>query len=293
MDKKTDKKKYFVSSAPNLERLYIWSGVFFNTLASLLKVLCFSKKTSVNVSESLCKDVVILANGPSLKDFLDQKRLFWESKDRLTVNHACKSPIFTEIRPQYHVFADPAFFNDSGSSTTFDVIAQKVTWKFFVFVPFSAKKQPLWREKHKILQQNPYIHVRFFNMTKVSGFDSFVNHCVKRGWGLPSPRNVLVPSIAHCLRMGYKNIYLAGADHSWIKELWVNDNNEVMIDDRHYYDSASSNVHQTAHLSLVLESIAIALNSYSDLERYAKCKNAKIYNITPGSYIDVFERMKV
>lgn len=294
MTEKFDKKKYFVSNAPTLENIYTWIGTFFLTLVSLCKILCFSKKaSSVGVSQKSCEEIVILANGPSLKGFLAQKRSFWESKDCLTVNHACKAPIFTDIKPQYHVFADPAFFNDNGIASTLDILAEKVTWNIFVFVPFSARKQSLWIEKSKTLKQNPHIHILFFNMTKVSGFESFVNRCLRCGWGLPSPRNVLVPSIAHCMRIGYKNIYLAGADHSWIKELWVNDNNEVMIDDRHYYDTGASSVHQTANLSMVLGSIAIALNSYSALEKYATHKNIKIYNITPGSYIDIFERMKL
>ena len=294
MNEKFDKRKYFVSNAPTLENMYIWIGTFFNTLISIFKILCFSRKVSTfDILQRECEDVVILANGPSLKEFLEKKRSFWKNKDCLTVNHACKAIVFSDIKPQYHVFADPAFFNDNGIASTIDILAEKVIWGITVFIPFSAKKQPLWLEKNRILKRNPHIRIQFFNMTKVSVFESFVNRCLNSGWGFPSHRNVLVPSIAHCLRIGYRNIYLAGADHSWIKELWVNDNNEVMIDDRHYYDTESASVHQTANLSMVLGSISIALDSYEVLNTYAVHKNVKIYNITQGSYIDVFERMHV
>ena len=41
------------------------------------------------------------------------------------------------------------------------------------------------------------------------------------------PHNVLIPSIAIGLRLPFKKIYLAGADHSWLPEITVTDDNEV------------------------------------------------------------------
>ena len=59
---------------------------------------------------------------------------------------------------------------------------------------------------------------------------------MENGWGMPRPHNVLIPSIILSMRMGFKKIYLAGADHSWLKEIFVSEDNEVFLTQKHFYD---------------------------------------------------------
>lgn len=277
-----------------LEKIYQNLLLFVEMMTSILKIAVFSKREKSQKGKPWHKEVVILGNGPSLKNFLSENISFLNGKDCVTVNKSCFSPLFSQIKPLYHVFADPLFFKDESTAKVFDSLNETVNWNMTLFIPFSAKKQPLWKAKEAVLRQNPSIHIAFYNMTKISGPESFVRKCIEKGWGMPAPRNVLVPSIVHCLRMEYERLYLAGADHSWVKELWVSDDNEVMIDDQHYYDTPSDKtIQKTVKLSTVLRSFSIALDSYEVLNTYAVHKNVKIYNITPGSYIDVFERMKI
>ena len=128
-------------------------------------------------------------------------------------------------------------------------------------------------------------------MTPVEGFDWFAHRCYKSGLGMPRPRNVLIPSIMTGLAMDYNVIYVAGADHSWLKEIWVNDDNIVMEDLNHFYDKKGAEQYvSTKHLHDLLLSMHIAFKSYHDIKRYASRLNKKIYNITKGSFIDAFER---
>ena len=39
--------------------------------------------------------------------------------------------------------------------------------------------------------------------------------------------------------------------------------------------------------------MAIAFRSYHRIENYARVKGVTIYNVTPGSYIDAFERRRL
>lgn len=262
--------------------------------ASILKIFIQSKKATPLTNFTQCKEVVILGNGPSAKDFLEEKQDFLSQKAILAVNFFARHAKFLQLKPSFYVLADPAFFMREKSAQLLDILCHSVDWNLLLMIPNYAKKQPLWNEKKIALLQNPSIQIAYFNMTKIDGFDWFTQQSILKGWGLPAPRNVLVPSIANCLRMGFKTIYLAGADHSWVKLLWVNDQNEVMIEDKHCYDESSqSAVHKTAPLYFVLESISLALKSYVQLNKLAEKKHIAITNITPGSYIDVFDRIKI
>lgn len=272
--------------------------------SSILKIFIQSKRATPISNFTSFNEVVVLGNGPSAKDFLEQKQDFLAQKAILAVNFFVRHEKFYQLKPSFYVLADPAFFMREEASHVLDVLASSVDWKLLLLVPSYAKKQSLWQEKKKALSKNSSIKIAYFNMTKIDGFNWFVNYAVIKGWGLPAPRNVLVPSIANCIRMRFNTIYLAGADHSWFKQLWINDHNEIVIEDKHSYDTSDSksdtgpstksntNSAPTGILYMGLESIAMALKSYIKLNQLAMRKNIQIYNITQGSFIDVFERLK-
>lgn len=268
---------------------------FIHICESLIKIIIISKKCPELPSHRM-EDIVILANGPSASDFVKNHLSFLHGKKLLTVNFSVRSNYFTQLKPDFHVVADPILFANEEMSQIFDELAKIVTWKLTLFIPSYSTRYPLWKTKSQILKNNQNISIVRYNLTKIDGPNWFVSCCLQHGWGLPTPRNVLVPSIAHCMHMNFKNIYLTGVDHSWIKLLWVNENNEVMIDDKHFYDpsvSSGETIHKSAPLYLTLESIALILQAYQKLNQIAKKKGCRIINITPGSYIDVFDREKI
>ena len=48
-----------------------------------------------------------------------------------------------------------------------------------------------------------------------------------------------------------------------------------------------------SHLHDILLSFHIAFRAYFDVEDYARHRGIKIYNATPGSFIDAFERREL
>ena len=58
-------------------------------------------------------------------------------------------------------------------------------------------------------------------------------------------------------------------------------------------DGKTTKVTSKNKIYVLLESMSIAFRSYLEVEDYSKGINKKIYNITEGSYIDAFERMKI
>jgi len=113
---------------------------------------------------------------------------------------------------------------------------------------------------------------------------------------MPRPHNVMIPSIFIALSLNVKEIALIGIDHSWLKEIYVDEQNNALFFNQHFYDKEISakkfDKYGKTYLKLheILMTLSKAFESYHILEEYSKTKNIKIYNCTKGSYIDAFER---
>lgn len=210
----------------------------------------------------------------------------------MVVNFSSISSEYTELKPSYYLLMDPAFFeNEETMNKVFNPMVEKTSWKIILFVPATAKKYRKWQD---IIKMNTNIEIRYFNPTPVEGSRRFCHFCYNKGWGMPRPRNVLVACCMVSLKLPYTKIYLAGADHSWMKEIWVDDNNVVQEDRAHFYDKkGTTRVTSPNKLYMLVESMAIAFHSYLYVEEYSKTLGKKIINISEGSYIDAFERMKI
>ena len=156
------------------------------------------------------------------------------------------------------------------------------------------------KEWQPLLAGNPHIKLYIYNTTPIEGFQVFCNWIFRKGWGVPRPHNVLIPSIAMGLRLPFKKIYLAGADHSWLPEITVTDDNVVLMHQKHFYDQNKSQAEtvkqenlNSARLHIILYHMHVAFKSYFILEAYARRLGKEIINVTPGSYIDAFKRMKL
>ena len=125
---------------------------------------------------------------------------------------------------------------------------------------------------------------------------------------MPRPHNVLVGSLFLSIRMGYKEVYVYGADHSWLKDIFVAEDNMVYLSQKHFYDNQvdssdhyagsnrrpmySTDKNEVRKLHEVLYKFTVTFKSYWELERYASKKAISINNCTPNSFIDAFSRIK-
>ena len=282
---------------PLLDKMQKWINDGAQTLLSILKIVIYSKnRTPMPTEFDSLGEIVILGNGPSLNTTVASSSAFLRDKTLLAVNFAGSTDLFKQLCPGLYVIADPYFF-DAKKEKSVDLycaLSESVTWKMYLFVPVFAFKRRWWQE---ILSTNPHIHIVQYNITPVEGYKWFSRYAFRKGWGCPRPRNVLIPSIMLAFRLGFKKIYLAGADHSWLPQLSVDDNNRVITRQPHFYkDSEQHNKQVDAeyaniHLHEVLYSMYVAFRSYFVIRDYAERIGCKIINITPGSFIDAFERM--
>lgn len=263
------------------------------TLKSIVKV-SITPKGRMEAS-AVAGPLIILGNGPSLRKNIEEDMDLLRHTDCLAVNFAANSPEFRQIKPKYYLLADPHFFEKASTDPNVGQLIENlnaIDFPLTVFIPSTAKR-------HRALFNNTRLNVQTFPFTAIEGFEWFENMMMDSRRGMPRPRNVLIPSIMVGIWLGYKEIYLLGADHSWLQTLSVNERNEVVSIQPHYYkeDAKEEERVRATYINLplhqVLESMTIAFRSYHRIRRYSLRLGVNILNATPGSMIDAFPRVSI
>lgn len=239
------------------------------------------------------ESITILANGPSLAKTIEQKSDELTKTTTLAVNFAVKSDSFFVLRPRYYVLADPHFFSEKSDPNLAELREKihRVDWPMTLFVPRENLR------KARALYATDSVEVLPFNFVGLYGDGAFQRWCYRHRLAMPRPRNVLVPSLMIAMWLGYKDITIYGADHTWMQTLSVTDDNEVVSIQPHFYADSKEEHARVSHeyrnirLHDVVESFSIAFRSYHFLQSYATSRRIRIINATPSSMIDAFPRI--
>ncbi len=281
-----------------------------NSLASLLslaKILVSPGKKSGRIrNESGKEECVLLGNGPSLKPIVEKHSAFLSGKYLIAVNHFALTALYSELKPQGYVISAPEYWIEGVTPSWkeerirfFTALQENTSWPLTLFLPSGARKVKYWQE---MLVQNPNIRIHFYSNLPIEGFRRFVYFSLDRQWGIPRSHNVLGHSLSLSLFMRFKKIYLVGAEHSWLKDIWVDEDNTVYMSHTHFYSQGQAkplplyphllNSGQK-RLHHILYKFMNTFQSYFTLEGYARKKGTEIINVTPGSYIDAFPRLNL
>lgn len=267
-----------------------------SSLLAAGKMLALSRRT-VGASRIAAGDrrLVILANGPSLRRTLAERSDFLGRTTTMCVNFMANAPEFSLIRPDYYVLADPHFFtglSHENVKTLWDRIS-RADWPMTLFVPVTRR-----RRAAELLGKDSAVKLATFNFVGIDAFAWLEKIAFSSGWAMPRPRNVLIPALMIAIRAGFTDIYIAGADHSWLETIRVDDDNHVVSVQPHFYNDSDAEKKRSVteykgyHLHDILKSFYIAFNSYHQIARFARPLGVNIYNSTEGSYIDAFPRKK-
>ena len=273
----------------------------FQTLATVIKILTGSGIFIKPTHRYDHENCLILGNGPSLNQAIEDNLAKLSGYQLICVNHFAESDIYDRIRPQIYVLNAPEMWMDDvepfhyeKGEKLFHKISQNTLWDIDLFLPYSARKARRWQ---KVIKKNPKIRINYFNSTPIEGFKWFRRLCYNGYLGMPRPHNVLIPSLMLSLFLNFKKIYLIGTDHSWMKEMWVTEDNEVLLHQKHFYDQGSSEARPMDYLGKgsrkmheVLQKFVYAFQGYIEINQYSLSKKKEIINCTRGSYIDAFKR---
>lgn len=275
---------------------------FIHTLVSIYRITRFYKpfKIPEKVSGEKC---VILMHGASLKPLLKNNMDFFLDKVKICVNNMVFEEHYEIIKPEYYVLADPIYFlkntteeRKKNRESLFDNIVQKTTWKMKLFIPYHKDTEYNLFDRFK---KNKNVEICFYYGIPVKGFKKFIFTCYKYNIGVPIFQNVLIACIYLAINMKFKEINIFGADHSWFKDMVVDENNMLCLKDNHFYDEGVVKIKPfykdlycsvTWRMDEIMYIFSLMFKQYHLLNEFAKQENVKIYNFTETSFIDAFER---
>jgi hypothetical protein len=289
-----------------LEKIFVFCNNLFLSFASLARVVLQSKWNFARLGKVGDGSIIILGNGPSFKETEQKYSSILANNTLMAVNSFCETDYYTQLKPKYYIVnANNFFFRENDipqividlRNKVFSDLYEKTSWPCVLFVPYTAKKYKPFRE---LMARNPNIRVSYYNNTAVEGLKAFCFPMYNVGLGMPRPHNVIIPAIMNAIGMGIKKIVLVGADHSWLPEISVTDDNVALLNQKHFYDEDAARSQTMVHsvkrvrrLHEMLHKFYLSFRGYWDILAYAQYKNVTIFNSSEHSFIDAFERKKL
>jgi|SaaInl8_200m_RNA_FD_contig_123_20842_length_16952_multi_6_in_2_out_1_10 hypothetical protein len=240
-------------------------------------------------------DVIVLGNGPSLKNDLEDIVKKADTHDFVCVNNFCSTTYYTTFKPSIYVFLDDYFFSKIvhemwivQRKKTFKIINEETTWPMKIFLPFGADENIL---KEFITNDNiEIIKMNVFSSSKINLYNS--------GYFGPEQCNVLIYAVYLAIWAKYKNIKIYGADMSFHKDIDVDqkDNSLVMIF-KHFnsedtVEKCMKNPERIVPFTAteIMKTTADTFNAHELLNCYAEEKNITIINFSSYSFVDAYRR---
>ena len=232
----------------------------------------------------------IMGNGNSLKQVVDNMS---NDCDYMVLNSYVLHDSYKILKPRYYVLADPGFFTGVSERTTLSLkkIFEETDWQMTLFVP--------WEHTKNIkLESTKFVQVEYVNQSNYVGPERYRHYLYEHNLAMPNVNNVLASAIYLAIYMGYKEVELYGVEHSWLRDVYVNDNNEVCLKDTHFYDKGvvkdmvfkSNDGGRNLKYHEVVKTYMEYFPAYWELRDLAEEHGCHILNMSPNSYIDAFER---
>lgn len=276
---------------------------FLIAIQHILKAVSnFRYKTEqININKN--EKIIILGNGPSAKQAINSNFKLFKENYLIVVNDFFYDKNFTNLKPKLYLVADPAYWLNNTTlenklirTELINRLLTLVDWKLYFYVPYEAFKLNLFQESFKT---NKNIIVRFYHRNYIEYTSKSIKfYFYNKNVASPRAGNVVGAAISLMISNCENDILLFGVEHSWSKELIVDQLNRTCITSVHHYDNQINEpkVWLTSHnkpfrIYEALKAISNMLYSYVEIREYADYKNVKIINHTPDSFIDSFTKI--
>lgn len=253
------------------------------------------------------KPIYVLANGPSVKLLLEKIEKnpdTYKNYDFSVINDFVNNPIIEKVKPKYVTMSDPLFFTDTILSDrghkAMNSLAEKIKWDTIFFIP------KIYRNSKYLepVKKNPHIKIVVYHSCRYRGskFTSFALYLFKRGLGNGEFGTVVQNAMYAAMMMGYNELDVYGIDHNYFDSLAVNDQNVPCFKEKHFYkeesewkpivghDPADDSYDKPYTMTKFLREQAGIFKGHLLIEQLAKSMGIKIYNCTPNSMVDAYER---
>ncbi len=261
---------------------YLFVKLIYFFIGSYNSIKNFNSRHLILSDIKKNKTCYILGNGPSLKN-INLNKL--NNKITFTVNHF-DPPKYPNFRSTFHVMLDGHLFEKTLKTTKKKIIKEKKTK---ILIPYDRK------DNFKKNLNNLY----FFDLLPFK-IEEYLPDKIEFNKGLPGSFNVIPFTIALAISLGFKKIYLLGADQTQYI------GGKHYIDDKIYYRNETKETkkiffkklekykltHGVSNIYGLWSSFRILL-AHSKIYNYTKKNNIKIYNCSEKGILDIYPYQKI
>jgi hypothetical protein len=247
---------------------------------------------------------LVLGNGPSLNADLSKiLEIIEQNKglDIYCVNSFPTTRYFNQLKPQHIVLADPGFWQDDLKSdflesrenllkTLSDSHRDNVV---NIYLPQLASRQLQTISRYRSISN---CNIFFYNTNSWS-FRFLKNVFYRWNIAVPIIQNVLVAALYFPLVRGAKKVYLFGADHSWVKNMVLRDDNVLCFEYEHFFGEKRlkpfyKDVLCTTTFTLkeYFKATYIEFEALEEIQNFSNSMRAQILNLSSRTFIDTFKR---
>lgn len=207
------------------------------------------------------KRCFIVATGPSLK-MEDLKLLRAKKEYCFGMNKIFYLFDKVDWRPDFYFVSDPEIMRDYVE----EIDKCLANYKFAIDLADS-----FWKSRHDDI-------IKYHGVYGGTGEDIFCEELEK---GVSANYTVTYVCMQFAIYMGFTEIYLIGADHSY--------NGQINDSKNHVYGDMDHKAKTISYRSTYMEN---AEKSYRSAKKYAEAHGVKIYNATRGGKLEIFERVE-
>lgn len=277
---------------------FLLSTLVFIKISSLSKDSKTLKKINFN---KVHNKAIVLGNGPSLKNDLDDIASKKDNYDVICVNNFCSSPYYEVFKPVMYVFLDGYFFSDDAHidwveqrEKTFKIINETTNWPMQIFLPANADESIL-----KDIITNENIQIIKFRVSQFVSENLKLNDFMyATGFFGPYQCNVLIYAIYLAVWARYNIVDIYGADLSFHNDVQVNQiNNKLYMTFKHFNSKDKIEFLRRGYkkegnetMFYMLDGQAKTFKAHELIESFSEKLDVKIYNKSSVSLIDAYSR---
>jgi len=269
-----------------VQEMYFLIAWFYYLSRSAIKEHMRGSKRRIT---SFKEKFVIVGNGPSAGDFdfLEAER---HGYSIICVNgFAAQNQDFFEIKPKYYCIVDDRYFEKDSEYNFVKELREaleKVDWDL----------QIILLGRHTFNIDNERIKYVYLNDNIYKG-TYFRLSLLKNNLATDGYQNVIHAALYFAITAKAEEVILIGVENDWHRELVVDENNNVYREYRHFYAEEKALVTgiqiEKGELYKYFYWYYLTLKRYQQLSEYAEWNGVRVYNATPNSYVDVYERKNV
>lgn len=270
---------------------------FITNIYHKCKIKKINLISTINQIQHTNNSLYIIGNGPSLDSSLKIYKKNMVINDCMVVNLFCNTALFNELKPRYYVIADPSKLStlenllEDDEKETIEITEhlQAVNWELNLIVPDFAISGYLVKK----LTNHKFVKIYFYNTKNyikyTNKMQNWLENCIE-----PPATTVLNTCVYLGIFFKYDEINILGMDLSWHEDLELDQKtNTLYIIDKHFYGTTKRLAilgNKPARVHEYLQCSVNAMKDFIELREFADENNVKVYNLSPHSWVDAFER---